>query len=65
VASDSRAFLLPEESAGRVVAFCLAADVFIVALQFAVAPAEVRGIVFDGRKAASCIGFNQHVSDQH
>lgn len=32
MASDSHAFLLPEESAGRVVAFRLAADVFVVAL---------------------------------
>ena len=57
VASDSCASLLPKESAGRVLAFRLTADVFVVALRFAVAPAEVRGTVFNGRKAASCIGF--------
>jgi hypothetical protein len=45
VASDSRAFLLSEESAGNVFAFRLTDDVFVVALRFAVTPAEVRGTV--------------------
>jgi hypothetical protein len=46
MASDSRAFLLIEES---VSAFRLPEIIFVVALRFAVAPAEVRGTVFDGR----------------